>query len=280
MDRFSNFNGLKVLILGCGWSGKAVGKAFSEAGASVIGTTRSVENFEKIEQLGIEPTTFDAENVFESSFSEKSSSLFDVDVVIVTLSPRGISQIGDPAKVHSRIAQLIAAGSAKHVIYMGSTGVYSDAPKDYIEDEAIHRVSRHSQTDLLAIEKAYHENSFTLSVLRCGGLIGADRWMQRVVSSGREITGSKGVLNLTHQRDVVNAMIWVVEKERSTGTFNLVSPYHPTKEEFYIMVAKEFGLSVPKFDGKDLGRRTINIDRISNEGYRFFLENPSQLFLS
>ena len=55
-----------LLILGAGFSGKAIGQAFTAAGFSVSGTTRSTEKAEGLRALGIAPILYDGGPVPEA----------------------------------------------------------------------------------------------------------------------------------------------------------------------------------------------------------------------
>ena len=54
---------MRVLIIGAGYSGLAIARELSGRAASIAGTTRSRDKFERLRSAGIEPAVFSREEI-------------------------------------------------------------------------------------------------------------------------------------------------------------------------------------------------------------------------
>ncbi|WP_416223087.1 2-dehydropantoate 2-reductase N-terminal domain-containing protein, partial [Tianweitania sp.] len=79
---------MRVLIFGAGFSGRAIGRRFAQAGVTVSGTTRSPDKFAHVQRNGIRPFQFDG-----SVSAELAAELQEVTHLILSAAP---DAAGDP----------------------------------------------------------------------------------------------------------------------------------------------------------------------------------------
>lgn len=266
---------LKVTILGCGWSGMAIGKELVKQGASVLGTTTRSSRMDEIRSAGIEPKVFDVRFLQEADSSAWLELFEDKDAVIVTLPPSAFKVEGD-FRLHlvTQLVGMLSKANVKAIIVFSSTAVYPDDAGDYREMDAKHRVSRHTGVDLLSYEEQYDSLKTTSCILRFGGLIGPGKDISRMIPRSGMIKNSRGVLNLTHLKDIVSATLWLLKNKKNNVTFNLVCPKHPCREDFYARITNAGRL---EFDHSNLGSKKVISQYIESEGYAFIVEDPLEV---
>ena len=261
-----------MAILGCGWSGMAIGKELVKLGASVLGTTTRSSRMDEIRLAGIEPMVFDVRSLQQADPSSWHKLFEDKDAVIVTLPPSAFKIAGEFKRdLVTQLVGLLSKGNVESIIVFSSTAVYPDNAGDYREIDAMHRVSRHSGVDLLSYEKHFDSLKSRRCILRFGGLVGPGKDISRMIPRNGEIKNSKGVLNLTHLKDIVSATLWLLENKKQNFTFNLVSPKHPRRDDLYARITKAGRL---EFDHNDFGSKKVISQSIESEGYSFMVEDP------
>ena len=108
-----------------------------------------------------------------------------------------------------------------------------------------------------------HASSST--IVRLGGLIGNDR-NPIFQLQGKLISNPEGVINFITQRDAIGGIEAILKLPiEKGGIFNLVSPHHPKRKEYYEFVAKKYALQAPKFDKEKFVHRVIISDAILRE---------------
>jgi nucleoside-diphosphate-sugar epimerase len=106
-------------------------------------------------------------------------------------------------------------------------------------------------------------------ILRLAGLIGANRHPVKYLS-GRTIENGNMRVNLINRKDVINAIIHVIEKDHWNDIFNLCSPEHPSKADYYNAEARKQGIPAPTFLSSDKIGKEVSSDKIHQElGFQY-----------
>ena len=73
----------------------------------------------------------------------------------------------------------------------------------------------------------------------------------------------KGPINLIHREDCIRIIQTIIDFESWGELFNGVSPYHPSKDEYYNFVCDYFGLSHLEFVESEEGKKvdSVNLER-------------------
>ena len=263
----------KVSILGCGWIGRPLGKRLSSRGYTVKGSTTRTSMMAQIALEGIIPFQVNANPV---PFGANIDGFFDCDMLIVSIPPPSKPLIPDWAfMVHNSISRKIVEHGIKKVILISSTSVYPDEAKVYREADAERIVSKHSGTVMLDLEKCYTLGSFSSVVLRLGGLFGPGRDPGKFLSPQRSNTNPDNLVNMVHLDDVVSAIQFCIEDDAQHEVFNVVSPEHNTRLEFYNKAAALRGISLT-WDESSSGGKKVSSEKIQQRGFAFKYNSPAQ----
>jgi nucleoside-diphosphate-sugar epimerase len=264
----------KISILGCGWLGFPLAKAFLENGFLVNGSTTSTEKISTLKNAGISPFLIE---LGEGSINGNVSEFLEgSQILIIDIPPklRGISTENFVAKINYIIPFIEKAG-IKKVVFVSSTSVYSDENK-LVTEETIANPDTESGKQLIACEQFLQKNShFKTTVLRFGGLIGEDRNPIRFLAGRNNIENPNAPINLIHQEDCIGIILKIIESNCWGETFNAVAPFHPSREAYYTQKAKEYNLELPIFTAsKPSIGKTILSDKLKKVlNYQFIKDS-------
>jgi len=118
--------------------------------------------------------------------------------------------------------------------------------------------------------------SYQLTVLRMGGLMGADR-IPGTYFSGKEQVAGHTRVNFIHQADAARMVAWVINQGLWNQTFNGVAPEHPFRREIYAKNSSSLGILPPASyqDAADEKEgRWISSEKIRATGFTFDFPNP------
>lgn len=271
----------RISILGCGWLGLPLAKHFLENGFEVNGSVTSPEKFEELSKAGISPFRIVLQ---DSDAIVDDFSFFDCNVLIVSIPPRRIAGIDHifPAQI-SQLITLVLKAKIQKVIFISSTSVYPDRLQIAKETDVLNPEKESGKGLVAAEELLRGQSGFQTTILRFGGLIGADRNPARfLLKSTRSIPNAP--VNLIHQDDCIVIISEIVEQEIWNEILNACCPEHPFKKEFYGKAAQISGLPVPEI-GEDSGEYKIvdssKLIRLLNYQFKFpspmdYLESINQ----
>lgn len=264
-----------VSIIGLGWIGEPLGFYLKEKGYSVKGSTTSAEKHERLKAKGMD--------VIRLAFIPHPegigfNSLFQSEIVIITIPPR--TRSGDGGFYLEQLKflkSILDRSQVKKVLFVSSTGIYPDVEADvpYAEDFPT-SLENSGNTTLFQAEQSMASNrEYELTIVRLGGLMGADRVAGKYFSGKENVAGHTRV-NFIHQIDSVRLLTWIIEKGLWNDTFNGVAPIHPLRKEIYEKNSIDLGIAPPKSyqnepEGKD---RLISSEKILKTGFEFKFPDP------
>jgi nucleoside-diphosphate-sugar epimerase len=266
----------KVSIIGLGWLGEAAGLLLQRQGHLVLGSSTRPEKVEHLRGKGLDAIHFYLDPDPKGTAYHR---LFDSEILIVTLPPR--SRHGDGEAYLEQLASLrtlVANSAVKQVVFISSTGIYPNENKavSYTEEEQITESNAGNSILYRAEQLMADSPSYSLTILRMGGLMGADRIPGSYFSGKEEVLGHSRV-NFIHQLDAARMLAWVLDQGLWNQTFNGVAPEHPLRREVYAKNASTLGILPPVsyLDAADekVGR-WISSEKISATGFRFDFPNP------
>lgn len=237
---------MQISILGCGWLGLPLAKAFINNSIAVKGSTTTQEKITLLKEAGIIPFLIDLTN-YEPATG--NNFLMGSDVLIINIPPK-LRQGGSdnyPDKVRSILPQVEAAGISK-VLFVSSTSVYADN-NGLVGELTQPDPDSDSGKQILQAEQLLQDNlHFKTTILRFGGLIGKDRHPARFLAGRQNIANPDAPVNLIHQEDCIGIILKIIEEEAWGEIFNAASPQHPTRQDYYTGQASALGLQLPHFD--------------------------------
>lgn len=240
-------NNRQISILGCGWLGFPLAKAFLEKGFFVKGSTTSKEKISRLKNVGIEPFLLElSEN---GIIGNTNGFLENSEILIIDIPPklRGEQKENFVSKIRNLIP-FVENSEIKKVLFISSTAVYAD-DNSVVTEETTPNPETESGKQLLASEKLLQsQTNFETTILRFGGLIGEDRHPIKFLAGKENLENPDGVVNLIHQNDCIGSILKIIETQSWNEVFNAAAPFHPTREMYYTQKAIEKNLPLPKFN--------------------------------
>jgi nucleoside-diphosphate-sugar epimerase len=251
-----------IAILGCGWLGLPLARAFLEAGYRVRGTTTSEEKLSGLTDAGIQAYLL---RLNASGIAGDIAGLLKGRAVLIVNIPPGIrSGKGENfvRKIHNLHMAVCASGCRK-VVFVSSTSVYGPSAEEITENTPPEPQTP-SGIQLLEAEQIFSEdNSLQTIVVRLGGLIGHDRHPVTFLSGRKNLQNGNDLVNLIHREDAVALLKNVTEKGYWGEVFNAVAPEHPAKRDYYTREAYIRGLAPPEYS--DVGG---TLKKVTGANYR------------
>lgn len=249
----------RVSILGCGWLGVPLGKHLLQRGYSVNGSVTSAEKLGFLKSLGIKPFKL---LLNENSLEIDDLSFFETDCLIISIPPRRIEGIERifPAQIEQLIP-VITEYKIRKVIFISSTSVYPENKQNATENDILQPQKASGKALILAENLLTVQPEFKTTIVRFGGLIGADRNPARFLQKSRGLVANVPV-NLIHQDDCIGIIASILEKELWGETLNACCPEHPLKKDFYGKAAGFSGLTLPEFSDEDGEYKIVNSSKL------------------
>lgn len=260
----------QISILGCGWLGLPLAKALLENDFSVNGSTTSVEKLSVLENSGIQPYLITlSEN---KTVGNLSDFLENSKILIIDVPPklRGNSKENFVSKIQN-VIPFIEKSTVKNVLFISSTSVYGEDNLVVTEETKLNPDTE-SGKQLLETEQLLQRNSnFKTTILRFGGLIGEDRHPIKFLAGRKNIENPNAPINLIHQDDCIDIIMEILKLNSWNETFNAVTPFHPSRKEYYTKKAIDLNLDLPVFNTENSSfGKTISSSKIEKIlGYTF-----------
>jgi nucleoside-diphosphate-sugar epimerase len=267
----------QISILGCGWLGLPLAKKLIEKGHPVNGSTTSENKLSILKEAGIHPFLVTVE--IDSVSKNFTDFLAGSEILIIDIPPKLRAAVSDSNMVFvqkiENLIPFIEKSTIQKILFVSSTSVYGD-DNDSITEETIPNPETESGKQLLLAEKVLQNNpNFETTILRFGGLIGEDRHPVKFLAGKENLENPDAPVNLIHQNDCIGVIVAIINQEKWNTVFNAVAPFHPTREEYYTLKAKEQNLVLPKFSSEKSNiKKTISGKKIENIlNYQFQLKN-------
>lgn len=264
-----------VSIIGLGWIGEPLAFQLQEKGFQVLGSTTSAEKLERLSKEGLKAIRFSL-NPHPEGIG--FNALFQSEILVVNIPPRTRSGNGAfHLEQIKYLRDLLVHSAVQRVVFVSSTGIYPDltSGENYTEDFSLTLENTGNDTIFRAEELMAKEQSFDLTIVRFGGLMGNTRIPGKYFSSKENVVGHT-LVNFIHQNDAVGILAWVIEKELWNETFNGVAPIHPLRREIYEKNAVELGIAPPaSYQNQPEGiDRLIDSKKIMETGFEFEFPDP------
>ena len=208
---------MDMLILGCGYSGRAIGELLAREGANVTGTTRSRERFEALQVRGIAPLVFDGE-----ATPEVEAALMKATHLVISIAP---GEAGDP--VIATLAEAVKRAPALEWIgYLSTVGVYGDHGGEWVDEETVPKPVSERSRQRVEAENLWMtialERGAPISVVRLSGIYGPGRNPLIALKEGRSrrLVKPGQVFNRIHVEDIAGA-VSLLARAQTNGIVNV-----------------------------------------------------------
>jgi nucleoside-diphosphate-sugar epimerase len=276
---------MRVLIVGCGYVGLALGADLVRRGHEVHGMRRTAASSAQLLAAGITPITTDITQPLEGK-----PVTYDWVVNCVS-SSKGDAADYRAVYLHGtrNLLTWLAAAPPKKLVYTSSTSVYGQTDGSEVDETSPTTPASETGEILVATERVLFEQSGERGIpaasLRVAGIYGPERghWLKQFLAGAASIEGTgERILNMVHRQDVVGAIVCALERGRAGEIYNVVDNEPVTQIEFFRWLAETVKRALPPVsaEASSLSRkRGLTNKRVSNQklktelGYR--LEFPT-----
>ena len=251
---------MRKLVVGCGYLGRRVARAWVSAGDDVYALTRSESRGSDFRTEGIQPVIGDVTR------SDTLDALPEVDTVLYAVGfDRNAGHSMREVYVDGlrNVLDRVAASTGRF-LYISSTSVYGQSAGEWVDEDSPCDPTRPNGVICLEAEGLVraafpssagdHPGECSANVLRLAGIYGPDRLLRRIVSvkAGEPVSGNPDAwLNLIHVDDAVRSVL-ACAAEAPQGRTYLVCDDEPlTRSTYYKTLAELLDAPPPSFETTD-----------------------------
>ena len=233
---------MKLLILGAGFSGKAIARICGPAFERVYGTTRSEKNFAEIEKAGATPIAFDGQTM-PSALAE---ALKETTHIVQSISPDkdGDGFLNSFGNLRTLAPKLEWAG------YLSTIGVYGNRDGNWVDESAnLEPVSERSRERVIAEQQWLDAGSalgFPVAVLRLSGIYGPGRnaFVNLENGTARRLIKKGQIFNRIRVEDIGRFTAFLIEAGKD-GIYNVTDAEPAPAQDVIEYAARLMGVAVP-----------------------------------
>jgi nucleoside-diphosphate-sugar epimerase len=220
---------MKVLIFGCGFSGKAIAQRLTANDYYVSGTSRSSDKFDDLRAVGASPLQFDGAMLTP----ELMEALKSTTHLIISIAPPREENLESPQELVDPVLKAFGGQSLQTLMpdlrwigYLSTVGVYGNHDGAWMDETAaLSPTSARSRQRVRAEAEwmgAAKSSDLPLSILRLSGIYGPGRNALRSANEGRSrrLIKAGQVFNRIHVKDIAKAVELSAAKSAS-GVFNV-----------------------------------------------------------
>lgn len=267
---------MRVLIIGCGYVGTALGERLVRCGHTVFGLRRSIAGAAELSAAGIHPLTGDVTRPGDLATLPES-----LDWVVNTVSSNrgGTTEYRDVYLEGTR--SLIAALSSidiRRFAYTSSTSVYGQTDGGWVDElapatpaGATGRLLVETEQLLLSATKARQSPAV---ILRVAGIYGPDRGdlFQKYLRGEARVNGDGSRwLNMIHRDDVASALHVALESGQPGEIYNAADDEPVSQLGFFRWLDSQLKRGIPPTAGESEAasrKRGVTNKRVSNQKLR------------
>jgi nucleoside-diphosphate-sugar epimerase len=230
-----------LVCLGFGYSAAHYVATFGKRFDRVIGTTRSLREAANPTDPRVELIVFDG----VTASRELVSFVEDSDALLISAPP---GETGDP--VLACLADVIARGCARGIVYLSTIGVYGDSGGAWVDEDTPPKPGSKRSAARLAAEDAWRrfgaQNDRAVAILRLAGIYGPGRNALVSLAEGtaRRIVKHGQVFNRIHVADIAQAIDACLAQD-ATGVFNLADDEPGPPQDVIAFAAELLGKPPP-----------------------------------
>ena len=229
------------LILGCGYLGLRVAKAWLAAGTLVAAVTRS--RSDELRQAGVTPIPGDVLDPASLSFPPIRTVLYAIGL------DRRAGRSMREVYVDGLRNVLTALGPVDRFIYISSTSAFGQTDGSWVDETSPTEPLEESGRVVLEAERTLREFRPDAIIMRFAGIYGPNRILRRdSLLRGEPVLGDADrFLNLIHVDDGVRAVLAAEAKGQPGETYLIADDEPPTRRAFFSATAEMLNAPVPTF---------------------------------
>jgi nucleoside-diphosphate-sugar epimerase len=268
---------MRVLIVGCGYVGKALGRQLVQRGDEVWGFRRKAAEDPELSAAGIHPVTGDLTNAADL---DSLTVPFDWVVDTVSSSRGGVEAYRDVYLGGARnLVRWAESRGIRGLAYTSSTSVYGQTDGGWVDEGSPAEPAGETGRLLLETEQVFlgaaREGRVPATVLRVGGIYGPGRghlFRQFLLGEARREANGGRWINMVHRDDVAGAIEAVLRRGLGGRLYNVVDDQPVRQGDFLGYLSKETGLPLPPEatpgEATPVRKRGTTDKRVSNRRLR------------
>lgn len=224
----------RLLVIGAGYTGQRLAEAGRDRGWEVVGTSRSDETLEALEEAGVEPVQWD---VLEDDVGRLAEYVGEETQIVYSIPTLyGEHEAGDggvPRHVEpvQRVLERAEQEGADRFIYLSSTSVYGDHDGAWVDEETATDPTAPNGKMRRDIEEFVldGDREVDTNVARLVGIYGPGRTLLKYIESGRYqlVAGGEKPTNRVHVDDIVRSVMAMIDEAPSGQRLYNVSDGNP-----------------------------------------------------
>lgn len=255
-----------IAFISLGWLGESLADWCSVNGYNIFGTTTSLDkkqrlesNFSQVIQLNINQS---------SAFGGFSEA---IDLLLYSIPPSVSEEY--VAKSRELISTVVDSNKAVQIIYISSTSVYGQQARLVTEQSEVSPETKNA-LKMVELENFLFKNyGNKTAVLRCGGLVGKKRHPVKYLSGKTGVAKPGAKVNLVHLQDLLGFFQLLVQNF-SPGVYNLVSPKHVDKKEYYNWAAQVLKIEGVQFEEDKIKDKIVTCPAVTQLKYNYLFPSP------
>jgi nucleoside-diphosphate-sugar epimerase len=235
-----------LTCLGLGYSAAHYVAAFGQRFDRIVGTARTPDRTAQLAATPIGPHKPEVLPFDGSAAAPALVAAIEQSDCLLISAPPGAA--GDP--VLARLADAIARGRARAIVYQSTIGVYGDRDGAWVDEDSATRPGSPRSTARLAAETAWRkfgtETGKRVAILRLAGIYGPGRNALVNLADGtaRRIAKPGQVFNRIHVADIAQAIDACFTQE-ADGVFNLADDEPAPPQDVIAFAAALRGVPPP-----------------------------------
>ena len=234
-----------ILILGAGYTGKAIAAEFVKRKQKVFAAVRTPESAEAVAETGAQP--------FVCDISDPSSleNLPPAHFVVISAAPERREDSDYEAVYLKGIGNFLKSRASKPrpslIIYLSSTGVWEDGFEGWLDETVIPNPKTKRGKILLEAERQVLDSGFPSLIFRLAGIYGSGRNRVEALRSGNCPAGRTiQYLNMIHRDDIAGAMPYLFNQGKAGEVYLGCDDEPVLSRDFYGWLSKELGIVCPE----------------------------------
>ncbi len=267
---------MRVLIVGCGYAGLAVGLELVKQGHEVSGLRRSAIGQDELKDAGLQPLVAD---ITKPEQLARLPVPFDWVVNMVSSSKGGSEEYREVYLQGTRnLIEWLTPTPLRKFVYTSSTSVYGQSDGSVVKESS--PTTPESATSRLLVETekllvdAARTNKFPSAILRVAGIYGPGRGhlFQQYLKNEARIAGQgQRLINMIHRDDLSSAVIAALKDARPGEVYNAVDDEPVAQIHFFRWLSETLGKNMPPFASEAENatrKRGLTNKKVSNRRLR------------
>lgn len=274
---------MRVLIVGCGYTGLPLGAELVRQGHEVFGLRRSDSTGTGLKEAGIQPLLGD---VTRPEDLHRLAGPFDWVVNTVSSTKGGVDEYREVyLKGMLNLVDWLRSGAITKFVYASSTSVYGQTDGSLVKETSPTEPASPTSQVLVETEKvllaAWQQSKFPAVILRVAGIYGPERghsFLQYLRNEARISGKGDRIINMIHRDDLIGVVLAALKHGRAGEIYNAVDDEPVAQIHFFRWLSETLGKWMPPFATEPENaerKRGLTNKRVSNRklkmelGYQF-----------